>query len=99
MPQCPPPANFSLKIMRTVLLPLRLLAQEDVLIRTLLSLLSAVVLAMPAFAQQSQPADRSWIATSNHYANMLIEVVFKYHPEAGTQQGSASSTPRFRSPR
>ena len=54
--------------------------------RTLISLLSAVVLTLPAFSQ-SQPADRSWIATSNRYANMLIEVVFKYHPEAGTQQG------------
>ena len=64
----------------------RLLRQEDLLIRTLISLSFAAVLTLPAFAQ-SQPADRSWIATSNHYANMLIEVVFKYHPEAGTQQG------------
>ncbi len=56
------------------------------MIRTLFSLLFAAVLMLPAYAQ-SQPADRSWIATSNRYANMLIEVVFKYHPEAGTQQG------------
>src|SRR5271157_5047817 len=46
----------------------------------------AAVLAMPCFAQ-APAADKSWIAVSNGYANMLIEVVFKYHPEAGTQQG------------
>jgi uncharacterized protein (DUF885 family) len=51
-----------------------------------LSLFLAAAFTVPAFAQ-AQPADRSWIATSNRYANMLIEVVFKYHPEAGTQQG------------
>jgi uncharacterized protein (DUF885 family) len=44
---------------------------------------------LPVFAQTqaSQPADRSWIATSNQYAKMLIDVVFKYRPEFGTQQG------------
>jgi uncharacterized protein (DUF885 family) len=41
---------------------------------------------LPVFAQ-TQPGDRSWIATSNQYANMLIDVVFKYRPEFGTQQG------------
>ena len=55
------------------------------MIRTLISLTIGAVLSLPAFAQ-TQP-DRSWIATSNRYANMLIEVVFKYRPEAGTQQG------------
>jgi len=47
---------------------------------------AAAVLTMPCFAQ-GPAADKSWIAASNGYANMLIEVVFKYHPEAGTQQG------------
>ncbi len=56
------------------------------MIRSVFSLIFAAVLTLPAFAK-SQPADLSWIATSNRYANMLIEVVFKYHPEAGTQQG------------
>jgi uncharacterized protein (DUF885 family) len=44
---------------------------------------------LPVFAQTqaTQPADRSWIATSNQYAKMLIDVVFKYRPEFGTQQG------------
>ena len=54
--------------------------------RIVISLLCAAALNLPAFAQ-SQPADRSWIATSNQYANMLIDVVFKYRPEFGTQQG------------
>jgi uncharacterized protein (DUF885 family) len=57
------------------------------LIRTLISLLLAAALTVPAFAQTQPAVDRSWIAASNRYTNMLIEVVFKYHPEAGTQQG------------
>jgi uncharacterized protein (DUF885 family) len=59
------------------------------LIRTLTSLLCAAAFCLPVFAQTqaSQPADRSWIATSNQYAKMLIDVVFKYRPEFGTQQG------------
>ena len=56
------------------------------MIRNMISLALMAVSTLPAFAQ-TQPADRSWIAASNRYANMLIEVVFKYHPEAGTQQG------------
>jgi uncharacterized protein (DUF885 family) len=56
------------------------------LTRIVISLLCAAALNLPAFAQ-TQPGDRSWIATSNQYANMLIEVVFKYRPEFGTQQG------------
>ena len=47
---------------------------------------AAAVLTAPCFGQ-APAADKSWIAVSNGYANMLIEVVFKYHPEAGTQQG------------
>ena len=56
------------------------------MIRSVISLLLLSVLGLPAFAQ-AQPADRSWIATSNRYANMLIEVVFKYHPEAARSRG------------
>ncbi len=44
------------------------------------------MVSVPCFAQ-TQAADKSWIAISNGYANMLIDVVFKHHPEAGTQQG------------
>ncbi len=44
------------------------------------------IVSMPCSAQ-TQATDKSWIAVSNGYANMLIDVVFKHHPEAGTQQG------------
>ena len=47
---------------------------------------AAAILCVPCLAQ-TPAADKSWIAVSNGYANMLIEVVFKHHPEAGTQQG------------
>src|ERR1035441_5832198 len=69
------------------------LSQEDVLIRTLISLLCAAAFCLPVFAQTqaTQPAARSWIATSNQYANMLIDVVFKDRPESGTQQGLRQS--------
>src|SRR5271157_2062189 len=49
-------------------------------------LFAAALLSVPCFAQ-TQGNDKSWIAISNGYANMLIEIVFKHHPEAGTQQG------------
>jgi hypothetical protein len=43
-------------------------------------------LSLPAFAQP-QPADDSWIAISNDYANLLIRVEFKHDPEAASRQG------------
>ena len=46
----------------------------------------AIILSVSCFAQ-APATDKSWIAVSNGYANMLIDVVFKYHPEVGTQQG------------
>jgi uncharacterized protein (DUF885 family) len=56
------------------------------LIRRVISLLTAAVLSLPAYTQ-SQPADRSWIATSNSYTNLLIQVEFKHRPEAASTQG------------
>ena len=56
------------------------------MIRRVLSLLTAAVLSLPAYTQ-SQPADRSWIATSNGYTNLLIQVEFKHRPEAASTQG------------
>src|SRR5271167_2598461 len=47
---------------------------------------AAAVLTAPWLAQ-AEASDKSWIAVSNGYANMLIGVVFKHHPEAGSQQG------------
>jgi uncharacterized protein (DUF885 family) len=43
-----------------------------------------------AFAQSSEkPAQPAWIAASNRYANMLIEINFKHSPEFGSGQGLA----------
>jgi len=47
---------------------------------------AVAIVSVPCFAQ-TPVADKTWIAISNGYANMLIDVVFKHHPEAGTQQG------------
>ena len=44
------------------------------------------VLSLAGSAQTPAP-DKSWVAVSNGYANLLTEVYFKHHPEAGTQQG------------
>lgn len=38
-------------------------------------------------ATQTAPDEKDWVATSNRYAQMLIEVQFKHHPEAASQQG------------
>src|SRR5271157_2501566 len=51
-----------------------------------LLVLAAAIWSMPGLAQTQAP-DKNWIAVSNGYANMLVEVYFKHHPEGGTQQG------------
>ncbi len=44
----------------------------------------------PASAKHaSMPDEKDWVAISNRYAQMLIQVLFKYHPEAASQQGLA----------
>ena len=44
----------------------------------------------PAAAPENKSvAQPEWITISNGYANMLIQVSFKYHPEFGSQQGLA----------
>ncbi len=42
-----------------------------------------------AAGAQSASSDKSWIAISNGYAKLLIDVSFKHHPEYGSQQGLA----------
>jgi uncharacterized protein (DUF885 family) len=54
--------------------------------RNLILIVAVVTLSLVCLAQNT-PSDRSWIAVSNGYANMLTDVSFRYHPEAGTQQG------------
>jgi len=56
------------------------------LVRKLMMIFAVAIVSVPCFAQ-TPVADKTWIAISNGYANMLIDVVFKHHPEAGTQQG------------
>lgn len=36
---------------------------------------------------ETQPSDSSWIAASNQYTKMLLNVEFKHHPEAGSREG------------
>jgi len=50
--------------------------------------------SLPAQSQTQSPAqplpmegDRSWTSLSNQYTQMLLAVVFKHHPEAGSRQG------------
>jgi len=54
--------------------------------RRVILLLAVAIWSAPSFSQ-TQAADKNWIAVSNGYANMLVEVFFKHHPEGGTQQG------------
>jgi uncharacterized protein (DUF885 family) len=56
------------------------------LVRTVVSFVTAAILTMLAYAQ-TPPADRSWIAVSNKYANLLTEIEFKHHPESASTQG------------
>jgi uncharacterized protein (DUF885 family) len=57
------------------------------LIRRVISLLTAAVFSLPAYTQSQPAADRSWIATSNSYTNLLIQVEFKHRPEDASTQG------------
>jgi uncharacterized protein (DUF885 family) len=40
-------------------------------------------------ASPYQPADQSWIPKSNGYTQRVLDVQFKYHPEAASEQGLA----------
>jgi uncharacterized protein (DUF885 family) len=70
------------------------------LIRTLLCFTLVVLFALAMFAQNQSAknvttpqagsaAQPDWVAISNGYAKMLLDVSFKYHPEFGSQQGLA----------
>ena len=72
--------------------------------RYLSSLVIAVVL-LGAFAQaQQKPASDAktsqpdWVTVSNRYANMLIDVSLKHHPEFGSQQGLAQYDTKISQP-
>lgn len=42
--------------------------------------------------------EKSWIAASNGYANMLIDVTLRHHPEFGSQQGLSQYDPKVSQP-
>jgi uncharacterized protein (DUF885 family) len=67
------------------------------MIRRVISLLAAAVLSLPAFAP-TPPADRGWIAISNNYANMLMQVAFKHNPEYGSTEGLAQFDTKIAQP-
>ncbi|HMF07710.1 MAG TPA: DUF885 domain-containing protein [Thermoanaerobaculia bacterium] len=45
--------------------------------------------AAPASDPSARPPEKAWIAASNKYADELIQVAFKHHPEAASAQGLA----------
>jgi hypothetical protein len=49
--------------------------------------LAQAATAPKASAAHAPAADKSWIAISNKYADELIQVSFKHHPEAASVQG------------
>jgi len=67
------------------------------LISKLSMALIAAVLISP-LAGQSGTADRSWIAKSNSYTNMLLDIVMKHHPEVGSDQGLSEYDTRVSKP-
>ncbi len=42
---------------------------------------------LPSSTRTSPSPDKGWVAISNRYADMLIQVQFKYSPESASQQG------------
>ena len=46
-----------------------------------------VILTYSLCAAQNKTETPAWIATSNNYTNMLMQVQMKHHPEIGSNQG------------
>ncbi len=67
------------------------------MIRRVISFLAMIVLGLPV-STQSQSPDRSWIATSNNYANLLLQVEFKHHPEAASREGKSEFDDKIEQP-
>jgi uncharacterized protein (DUF885 family) len=66
--------------------------------RKLMLIVAAAIVSLPCLAQTGA-ADKSWVTVSNGYANMLVEVFFKHHPEAGTQQGLSQYDTKISQPK
>ena len=67
------------------------------MIRRVTLLFSVLVLTLPALAQ-SPSADRAWIATSNNYADLLMQVGFKHRPENASYEGLAQFDTKIMQP-
>src|ERR1700723_3631218 len=65
--------------------------------KTALLLLGALIF-VSAFANSHPPADQSWIAISNGYANQLFAVSMKHHPDRGTREGLSQYDPLISQP-
>jgi len=53
--------------------------------------LSMILIAgalIPSFAL-TQASDQSWVATSNSYTKLLMDIEMKHHPESGSSEGLA----------
>jgi len=59
------------------------------MIRVFVLSIAAALFAFPVVAQQkpAAPAEPSWVAVSNHYTQMVLDVEMKHHPETGSDQG------------
>jgi len=70
--------------------------------------LFTIVLFSSFVGAQSQPVhqaassmngtDKDWIAISNGYTNLLLDISFKHHPEFGSQQGLAQYDTKISQP-
>jgi uncharacterized protein (DUF885 family) len=56
--------------------------------RAVLIVLIAFLLTISAIAQD-KPADHAWIATSDTFTKMLVQIEMKHSPESGSRQGLA----------
>jgi hypothetical protein len=57
-----------------------------------------VVMFLSVLASNRLPADQSWIAVSNGYANQLFAVSMKHHPDRGTREGLSQYDPLISQP-
>jgi uncharacterized protein (DUF885 family) len=62
------------------------------------TLLLGVVLFFSVFFVDARPADQSWIAVSNGFANQLFAVTMKHHPDVGTREGLSQFDPLISQP-
>src|SRR5271170_1082547 len=61
-------------------------------------LLPVCLVSLFAIFASAKPADQSWIAVSNGYANQLFAVSMKHHPDRGTREGLSQYDPLISQP-